>query len=150
MNEKSLLEKWHERVRESQAAHYETSKYYSKLNTKLGVTIIILTSIVSSSFVSEIDVIGPMNINFVYGIASVLSVIFASLQTFYKYNEKAEKHRSSGAKYGSIRRDIEIAIHLINSNLSNEKELAIPIKEKINTISESSPEIPEKIWLRAK
>ena len=75
---------------------------------------------------------------------SVLAAVLAAIQTFFRFSERAEKHRSVAVRYGAIRRDIEYLMSL-NSDAVNQRETE-KIKERFDNLSSDAPEITKRIW----
>ena len=81
-------------------------------------------------------------------IIRISAAVLSAIQTFLKYSEKAEKHRSVGAKAGSLRRQIEQYIAAGNvETLSPDKINAM--RQSIDKLAEDAPNIPNRIWERA-
>lgn len=106
-NVETLLKDWLRRTREAQGVHYETAKQLSKRNLWFGIPVVVLSSLVGTSVFASLAKNPGVAITILVGLLSVTVVVFSSLQTFLNFSERAEKHRSVGAKYGSIRRELE-------------------------------------------
>jgi hypothetical protein len=82
------------------------------------------------------------------GLISVAAAILASLQTFLRFAERAEKHRSVGAQAGALRREIEQLLaageseHLEADRLDN-------LRKEIDKLSADAPSVSELVWTRA-
>ena len=79
------------------------------------------------------------------GIISVLAAVLASLQTFLRLSERAEKHRAAAVRYGALRRELETAIA---KGGPYEDKLVEGVREKLDSISSDSPEIPARVWTK--
>ena len=103
-----LLITWLRRARESQFAHYAAADDLSLKGHALGVPVILLTTIVgASAFASVAAEVVPTYAKLLVGAFSVLAAVLSGLQTFFKFSERADKHRVFGARYGALRRELE-------------------------------------------
>lgn len=146
MKPDQLLRDWRRRARESQFGHYEAAKHFSAQHYWIGIFVVLFSAIVGTSIFATLQSEGNMLVQIALGLLSVLSAALASLQTFLGSSEKAEKHRSAGATYGSIRRELEQYISL---GLPEEDKLASLLdsfREKFDDLAHQAPEISPKIW----
>ena len=108
-SKEDLVLAWIRRARESQMAHYEMANSLSHKGRFLGVPVIVITSLIGTSvFASLASEIIPAWSKMAVGFLSLAAVVLSSLQTFFNYSDRAEKHRSSGANFGAVRRKLEI------------------------------------------
>jgi hypothetical protein len=138
-----LLSDWHRRARESQFAHYEAVKPLARANTSFGIVVVVLSSFVGTSLFATLESQATPSFRLVIGFISVLAAVLSSLQTFLRYAERAEKHRASGARFGSLRREIEL---LQATGAPYDQGRIENIREKLDSISSESPEISENVW----
>lgn len=145
----SLAKKWLERAAVCQCAHYEAGNYYEKLFLVLGVLVVVLSAGIGSAEVlvssAQIAEFGAEKVKAISGVISLFIAILAGLQTFLKFSQKSERHRVSGAKYGDIRRSLEELDLLSSGSLENEKLEIHKIKERIDSLAQESPELPNSI-----
>lgn len=144
-----MLRRWYKRLRETQESHYEASKPLAKLNTRLGLPVVIFSTIVGTSVFASLSKEVNIYWKITVAVISILAAILAGLQTFLKFSEKSEAHRAIASQAGSLRRQIE---QLIASgdveNISEEKLNSL--REQIDKLSANAPAISEKIWIKAK
>jgi hypothetical protein len=139
-----LLQDWYRRARENQFAHYEAIKPLSSGNYKLGVPVALLSGLVGTAIFATLqEEAAPIGFKIAVGIISILAAVLASLQTFLRLSERAEKHRAVGARYGALRRELEVAIA---KGGPYDDELVNGVREKLDSISSEAPEIPDRIW----
>lgn len=141
-----LVTDWFRRARENQFAHYACGNYFSRMNYWLGIPTIGLTTAVGTAVFAtmESQTIGELKI--AIGLISILASVLAALQTFLGLAERAEKHRLTAAGYAAVRRQLEF---LKTFPMENEKELTQrleSIKQEIDSLAKTAPEVPEKIW----
>ncbi len=77
------------------------------------------------------------------GLVSVLAATLTGLQTFLKFSERAEKHRTVAARYGALRREIE---ELMSLEEKLTKELITPLRKAIDRLAEEAPNVPTRVW----
>jgi hypothetical protein len=138
-----LLADWHRRVRESQFAHYNATKPLARANYLLGVPVAILTTIVGTSLFATLESQAGPRFRLLIGLVSLIAAVLASIQTFLRFSERAEKHRGVAARYGSLRRDIEV---LQARGEPYDATKVDSIQQKLNAVSTEAPEISERIW----
>src|SRR5437016_9781213 len=103
-----LVTDWFRRVRESQSVHYACANHFSRLHFALGLPTIFFTTVVGTAVFASMQkqVTGTWSI--VVGLMSIAAAVLASLQTFLRLSERADKHRVAGAAYGAVRRALEL------------------------------------------
>jgi len=110
-----ILGDWRKWLRESQFCHYEAARKFGKYNYWLGIPVVLLSSFVGASVFVSIGKTVNQKIQIAVGVLSILTTLLAGLQTFLRFSERSEKHRSVTAKYGALRREIEQIISFNNS-----------------------------------
>ncbi len=149
---KKLISDWHRRCRQSQRLNYETGSLYLKYHYIVGVISIVLSTIVSSTFFTQIVQQNTNNqtviiVFIAYGIGfmSVLVGILSALQTFFRFSEKAEKYKTISAKYGAVRRELE---YLMTQDEISKNELERQLKtirSSMDDLASNSLSIPARI-----
>jgi len=138
-----LLQDWYRRAREAQFAHYEAAKPLSSANYKLGIPVAALSGLVGTSIFATLQKQPDLGFKISVGIISVLAAVLSSLQTFLRLSERAEKHRAVAVRYGALRRELETAIA---KGGPYDDGLVQGLREKVDSISSESPEIPDRVW----
>jgi hypothetical protein len=80
------------------------------------------------------------------GCASVVAAILAGLQTFLGLQDRAEKHRLAGAKYGAIGRELEELLAFPETQLDAH---VTEIRQRLDALALESPNVPLFIANRA-
>lgn len=112
--EAELVLSWLRRARESQFSHYAAAARLRSYGRLFGVPIIIITALIgASAFASILAEEIPLYAKLIAGLCSVAATVLSSLQTFFKFSERSEKHRMFGAKFGALRRELE-SLHVQN------------------------------------
>jgi len=145
--EAELLQTWQRRCREAQFAHYQEAERLGKLNIWLGIPVIALTALVSTSVFASLADDGQQDpqLQLLTGFLSVLAAVLASLQTFMKFSERAEQHRSVGARYGSTKRQLETLTVLSARQQASNTQFE-QIQQELDSISAEAPGIPRRTF----
>ena len=75
------------------------------------------------------------------GAMSVLAAILTALQSTLRYQELAEKHRSAGAKYNALGRELELMRTYPEISAEKIEDLRI----RIDSLAFESPHIPQSV-----
>ncbi len=145
-SEQDLVLAWIRRARESQLAHYAMADKLSKREHWLGVPVIAITAIVGTTVFASIaaEAISPIA-KIAVGMFSVLATLLSSLQTFFKFSERAEKHRAAGARFSSVRRKLEVVY--AQQSAENERNYIATLREELDRLAEESLNVPSKVFL---
>ena len=128
-----------------QLSHYEAAKPLSSLNNKLGIPVVILTTFVGTTVFATVEKEASGWLKIIVGLISVLSAVLASLQTFLQFSERAEKHRSTAARAGALRREIEQ--YFAEGNLESLPQDKIErLRGSIDNLSLDAPGVSQNVW----
>ncbi len=144
-DERELVLAWLRRARESQMAHYEMANIFSARERWLGVPVILITTIIGTSVFTSLtfQIISP-EAKIAVGMLSVIAVVLSSLQTFFKYSERSESHRSAASRFGAVRRKLEV-IYAENSQ-SEEKHYITTLRDELDHLADESPHVPVAVF----
>ena len=142
---KEVLNDWYERVRVTQLAHYGSAEHFGKRKYSLGVPAVILSALVGTTVFATLQKQPELWLQIIVGLASVAAALLTSLQTFLGYNERAEKHRIAGAKYGALGRELEVlrSLETVDINIIND------LKKRLDDLAQESPNNPKTIYYKA-
>lgn len=105
----TLAKDWFRRCRESQMVHYEYGSLLERRHLYFGIPAIVLSTIVGTAVFSSWESASQNELTRVaFGMLSMLAAAITALQTFLNLAERASKHKSAGASYGAIRRELEL------------------------------------------
>lgn len=138
-----LLKRWLKRCRESQLSHHLMAESLEAKHWYLGVATIAIAAIAGTSALSaSIEAFSKLAI----GLLSLLSAVLASLQTFLKLEDRAASHKIAAAKYGEVRRRLELAM----SSTEDEKRARLKNAEvDLNKLALESPGVPKRVFDKA-
>lgn len=140
-----LIEDWYRRARESQFAHYEAAQPLARANYKLGLPVVALSTIVATSVFATLESATAPGYRIGVGIVSAAVAVLSALQTFLRFDERAEKHRAAGGQYGSLRRELEQARA---SGPPYDAKIITRVRQKFDSVSDQAPEISARVWAR--
>jgi len=145
-DEHDLILVWIRRARESQMSHYEMANLLSARERWLGLPVISITAIVGTSVFASLTVaaVSPL-LRVAVGSLSVLAAVLAALQTFFKFAERAEKHRAAGARYGATRRKLE-AIYA--GDIEAREGHYLSVRKELDRLADISPHVPPRVFNR--
>lgn len=105
----------------------------------------VITAIVgTSAFASVMAELVPVWAKVAVGGASVLAAVLASLQTFFKFSERAERHKTFAAKFGAVRRELE-TLHA-SGRAAEEPSSIDSLREKLDRLAEEAPAVPADVF----
>ena len=138
-----LVLAWIQRARESQFAHYRHATELSGKNNLLGIPVIALTTLVGTSVFMSLSEQSPSTaVRIAVGSLSLLAAVLAGLQTFMKFSERCEKHRSTAARYGIVRRQLEQHYAAKKEGEGWSAELLDSLRTQLDNRGAEAPEIP--------
>jgi len=148
----SLLREWEERAAVSQDAHYVRATRLGRYNLLFGIPVVVLTAIVGTSVFATLQEQVATGWQIAVGGVSVLAGVLASLQTFLRFQERAEKHRAAAELWAAIRREIDQMLALHPEYLaerSDPKAYLDQLRGRMGEVSAQSPAIGDKDWAKA-
>lgn len=145
-NTDELALRWLRRARESQFGHYEMGVINDARGKYFGIPVIIVTSVVSASVFTAIQKDGGELVKLVAMGLSLLAVVLSSLQTFFNFSERAEKHRAAGAEYAGLRRRLEF----FNASAVKDLDELKKIGDDLSALGARAPTIPAAVYEKVK
>jgi hypothetical protein len=144
-NKPDLIKSWWKRLRESQFSHYEAAKRFRDRNYYLGIPVTILNVIVGSAiFISMKKDLGDDG-KILFGIVALLSALLTGLQTFLKFNERAERHYASGVEASKLRRKLEQINAQNKAESLTDAELS-KLRDEYDKFTTNATNVPDDIW----
>lgn len=134
--------------------HYKAAIFYGHANTVASTLLILVTAgitTISTLRLTYENVVFewiPLD-NAGWEIFSIglglFSVVLASLQSVFRYAEKAEKHRAAGAAYARLEFEIELLLIPSSSEMTPKKKI-LDIYEEWARRTGENPIIPQHIY----
>ena len=142
--EKGLLH-WHSLAKVTQMAHYDAARFYSGRNVKMGIAVVIITTMVGGGLLTPFEALGTW-IKIPLAMISLLAAVLSALQTFLHFGELAEKHHNAAVGYGAVHIDIEYTKFTPFEDRTKLKEVLEDLKNRMESLEKESPDFPESIW----
>lgn len=130
----------------NQKTHYATCEKLQRVHTRIGILIVVLTTIMLGFAFGTIDVIRNYG-SYVVGGLSLVAAILAGIQTFSDFAGRASEHQGAAVAYGALLREFELRTSGAFSETDNAEEL-LDLMGRWTEISKTAP--LTKIHLRAK
>lgn len=144
-----VLLEWLKRSVLSQNSQYMAARHYRFLHALLGAPLVVLSAFVATSIVaSYFSQIDP-KIRFMTLVLSIANVVLAGLQTFLRFAERAENHKIYGARYGALRRKLEVALAHPPVDREELAEVLEKLRAQLDTLSNDAPDVPTTAWRSA-
>jgi hypothetical protein len=142
---RAVLADWFRRVRNVQHTHYACANHFSRLNTLLGVPTFILSFVVASYVFASVQLQASGFVKIVVGLTATLVGALALLHTYLGFGQRSESHRRTSARYGALRRKIELLAAFVPNDPETFSARMATIKHEADEIADGAPEIPERI-----
>lgn len=145
-----LLTQWRTRSQYAQYCHFAAANHLRKLHYYLGIPSIFLSTLVGTSIFATLEQHDANKwVHIAVGLISVLAAGLSTLQTFLRFEERAEHHRTAGTQYSKLGRIMEQFYLLYHSyEVMELHRLISEIREQLDDLDKNSPEIPQHIWTR--
>ncbi len=150
MNQKEQLElllHWARNTKRAQFGHYRMSNSCRNRFTVIGVTVTIIAGIGGSAFLVNLQRLCPAyatEISIGIGLLLLSAALLSAIQTLLRLDERAQKHLTAAAKYGSVKRHVD---QLVASARSSPIDPAIftDIRQSLDGLATECPQIPDKL-----
>jgi hypothetical protein len=144
-----LLRDWSARAASSSAGHYSTAHGLSRRNILLGVPVVVLTTFIGTSVFATLQDDIDTSLKIFVGVISVMAAVLASLQTFLRFGERAEKHRVAGESWAALRREIDEMLALHPTYLAargDPKNYLDDLRKRMDDTAALSPALGDRQW----
>ena len=125
--------------------HYSRADRAARWNVVLGIPVTLTAAVVSTSIFASINSSPANGWKIVAGLIALLAAALSALQTFFKFPETGERHRVAAAKYGAVRRSLDVFILRYAHGGSASDAAALDQLERLATrlgeLDETSPGI---------
>jgi hypothetical protein len=141
---------WHGRVRGAQQSHFQSAVACERKHLWLGLPTVLLSTVVGSSVFATLDKAATDREKLIVGSLSVCAAALAAIQTFLRYTERAERHRAAGAKFGALKKELEVALQYPPNGGDAEETYLRDFKAQWDHIVDSSPTAQESFFQKYK
>lgn len=139
-----LLRDWRARAITSSEAHYDLASRLAQANIRFGVPVVVLTTFVGTTVFATLGRSVDVWLRIAVGLISVVAAVLASLQTFLRFGERAEKHRTAAELWAAIRREIDEKLALHPTYLASRgdpQEYLDDLRRRMDEVAQQSPEM---------
>lgn len=142
-----ILKKWSATSKTYSIMHTLAARYYNKWNNRLGIPVILLGAVASSSIFTTSTIDDTINIwTYINGGLVLLTTGLTGISKFLGVNEKKVEHTTASFKYTSISMNIDTLLSFPrNDRKEDPRKFINEIKLAILEIREHSPNLP--IWI---
>jgi len=150
--QKELIEKWQVDMKLIFQSHYACAVASKNMNYWLGIPVAILSVVTGTTVFSTVGDSQSAGDNpsvtakIIVGCVSMLAAILASLQTFMRCSETAEKYRIAGAKFASLSKEVNQVLVCPPSNEGELIKWMTGFRERWDALSLDAPTIDPRIW----
>ena len=138
------LREMERRLNIAQVGHLMASERFHKLNMALYLPLFALTLVIAACTFLDSDPFWKV----VLQVAGIAAAAMSFVQPVLRFGERAETHRLKGARYGSLKRQVEF--HLLKQpNMTSMAEFSNTMLHEWNSVAEDSPLTPARIVRKA-
>ena len=138
-----MLNAWERRTLKALDAHYDSERIFRRSNSLIGIPSVasgVVISALSFYFIGkQVSIWAQLTVGFL----GLIQVVLATLHTWLRHNELADKHHMAGNNYAAIRRHIE---QLITQPTKITEDSVSEIRKRIDELSKEAPTIPGRVW----
>lgn len=148
--ERRLLESWEKDTKMIYRAQYDSAVRAQNLNLYLGIPTVILSAVVGTSVFATLGKNPSQASQIAVGIISMIVTALASLQTFLRFSERAERHQATAAGFAALNRE---SLELLASPPADEEETKKKLasfRERWDELSRNAPTAFTSSWNLAK
>lgn len=145
-----LLAEWHRRCEETQYGHYTAERVCTRLNYLLGIPVVGLSALAGTSTFASLQETTNKDLLIATGFVSITAAVLASLQTFLRFSERAEQHRTVAAKYGAVKRHIEQMRTNASATEKETYDFMDSIRQQMDSLAEKAPGVSGLVFRLSK
>lgn len=150
---RNLLQDWGRRADAAALTHYGTAARLSRLNSALGIPVVVLTTVAGTSIFATLQEEQSLPLKIFVGVVIVGAAILAALQAFFRFPERAERHRIAGARWAAFRREVDKMLSLhpdYKEAWGDPKRYLDGLQDRMDNLSAEAPEMSVRLWGRAR
>ena len=144
MDKFELMSQWQRGLGNTHRAHFEAAKHYERLHMCFGIPTVIMSALLGTTVFTSLQYSESAWVKTLMAVLSVAVVALTSLQTFFKYSERAERHKTAAVQIGEIRRELEQKMEFETIDEAFVKT----IRKKWDTADRQSPPFPPGLYER--
>jgi hypothetical protein len=147
---KERAQLYHDQCARVGRGHYSVGESLGKAHLRLGIAVVSLTALVATAVFADISHVSNPALKIAVGLLSGLATILAALQTFLTLEARSSKHKEAGARYGAIRRDLDLFLLRLDCEgpqLADGLSRLTDLAARLGQLAEESPHLPARYFL---
>lgn len=149
--QRHVLKEWQDNFQRFLSGHYEAATRCERLNLWFGIPVVVLSALVGTSIFSALGWdSAPPSAKILVGCVSLLVAVLAALQTFLKYSERSEKHRTAGASFAAFHKEVDQMLVLPPTDDEGLEIAMTSLRSRWDKLAKESPTIPPAIYKKVK
>lgn len=126
--------------------HGKSQTMVSKYDTNIALPVIILSTIAGTGSIASQSLFGQSQVaGVVIGVISLSVGIMNTVSNYFGFAKRSEAHKISAITYAKIHKFIVIELSLPRKERMKAKDMLKIIREQLERLAETSPQIPEPI-----
>lgn len=126
--------------------HHKSQTMVAKYDTNIALPVIILSTLAGTGSIASQSLFGQSQAaNVVIGVISLTVGIMNTVSNYFGFAKRSEAHKISGITYAKIHKFIVIELSLPRKERMKAKDMLKIIREQLERLAETSPQIPESI-----
>jgi hypothetical protein len=140
-----LMDQWMRGLRISHRAHFEAAKYYERLHLTIGIPTVVISTLLGTTVFANLQYSDSDVVKSLLAILSVTMIALSSLQTFLRYSERSERHRTAAVQLGEVRRELEELLAFSPPKEIDKATIDV-LRRRWDSVDRQAPTIPTRIY----
>jgi hypothetical protein len=147
MDQQTTLFEWHSRIWRAHFAHNVAASDLERRHRGFGVSTIVLSTAVGTAVFATLEASPNVYLKILVGLLSIAAAVLASLQTFLRYADLAEKHKIAAVQYRELRTELEqlLACPPTGNTMAAVME---SLRKRWKALNQEAPIISQRVWDR--
>jgi hypothetical protein len=126
--------------------HNKSQAMVAKYDTNIALPVIILSTVAGTGSIASQSLFGQsQTANLIIGLISLSVGIMNTVSNYFGFAKRSEAHKISAITYAKIHKFIVIELSLPRNERMEAKDMLKIIREQLERLAETSPQIPEPI-----
>lgn len=141
-NAEELLRGWLLHAHKGRDRHDVAARRYEGRRSAFGFPTIALSALVGTAVFASLGRQVALWAQVVVGVLSAAATVLSALQTFFDYSGRAERHRTAGAKYKAIIRELEELLAQAKSSTIRDHASLDALRQQLDALEQDAPVVP--------
>ena len=133
-----------------ETGHELAAQLFERRNRWLGIPATVIAAVVGSSiFASLASDKKDIVLMVITGLLSICAAVLSALQTFLRYSEISQNHKTAAASYAKLRRKLDLYKLIANSggmDINEAREQLRAIISELGELEDNAPLIPDHLY----